>query len=71
MDESRDVSNEHGIEGSPYEHADNCHPHLRDVLWWEPTESDAQHVGYGLEDCPGVLLTYTGPLQVKCMCEKI
>ena len=65
MNESRDVSNEHGVEGCPYKHADDCHPHLSDVLWRESTESDAQHVGYGLEHCPGVLLTNTGTLQVQ------
>ena len=62
MDESGDVSDEHGVESGPYEHADDCHPHLCGVLRWKATKPDAQHVRDGLEHCPGVLLTNTSIL---------
>ena len=63
VNEGWDVSNEHSVEGGPYQHADNCHPHFCGVLGWESAEPNTQHVWDGLEYSPGVLDTHTSILE--------
>ena len=56
QDEVRHAANVEGVEHGPNGHADDGQPHLSNILRWPSSKANAQHVGYGLEECPRVLL---------------
>ena len=63
LDDAGGVAEDHGVAGGARHHAEHGQPQVRHVLWGEPAVADAEHVGHGLEESPGVLLEPPGVLQ--------
>ena len=49
------MTKEHGVAGSPHDHADHGEPNVRHALWRVGAVSYAQHVTHGHEQGVGVL----------------
>ena len=60
QDEVRHAANVEGVEHGSNGHADDGQPHLSNILQWPSSKANAQHVGYGLEECPRVYCSKTG-----------